>query len=131
VVVRGPPRAAPERTAPAANVVPKNEAPSGTVGHAKVCIGDSVLECSEAHGMGPQACRDASVRAGRGCGVSKTARSAGATSLSEPKDQFYGERKAGVMDASGNHWYIATHKEDPTTEELMSRGAAREESVEQ
>jgi uncharacterized glyoxalase superfamily protein PhnB len=63
--------------------------------------------------------------------VYETARSAGATSLSEPKDQFYGERNAGVMDAWGNRWYIATHKEELTPEELMSRGAAREESVEQ
>jgi PhnB protein len=60
-----------------------------------------------------------------------TALSAGATSLSEPKDQFYGERNGGVMDAWGNHWYIATHTEELTTEELMSSGAAREESVQQ
>ncbi len=35
---------------------------------------------------------------------------AGATSISEPKDQDYGERGAGVKDPFGNHWYIATHK---------------------
>ncbi len=33
---------------------------------------------------------------------------AGATSLSPPTDQFYGERSAGVRDVAGNYWYIAT-----------------------
>jgi PhnB protein len=35
---------------------------------------------------------------------------AGGTSLQEPVDQFYGERSASVIDAAGNHWYIATRK---------------------
>jgi PhnB protein len=35
---------------------------------------------------------------------------AGATSIHEPKDQFYGERSAAVRDAAGNSWYIATYK---------------------
>jgi PhnB protein len=37
---------------------------------------------------------------------------AGATSLSEPTDQDYGDREASVKDPFGNHWYIATHRED-------------------
>ncbi|MGC1452005.1 MAG: VOC family protein [Candidatus Sulfotelmatobacter sp.] len=36
---------------------------------------------------------------------------AGGTSLAEPTDQDYGERSASVIDAAGNHWYIATYKE--------------------
>jgi len=35
---------------------------------------------------------------------------AGATSVHEPIDQFYGDREASVQDAGGNHWYISTHK---------------------
>ncbi|HKN61630.1 MAG TPA: VOC family protein [Candidatus Acidoferrales bacterium] len=35
---------------------------------------------------------------------------AGATSLGPPQDHEYGERGAGVKDAAGNYWYIATHK---------------------
>jgi uncharacterized glyoxalase superfamily protein PhnB len=37
---------------------------------------------------------------------------AGATSLHEPVDQDYGDREASVKDPFGNHWYIATHRED-------------------
>lgn len=33
---------------------------------------------------------------------------AGATSQSEPADQSYGDRTAGVADAWGNNWWIAT-----------------------
>jgi PhnB protein len=33
---------------------------------------------------------------------------AGATSMMAPADMVYGERGAGVVDASGNRWYIAT-----------------------
>jgi PhnB protein len=35
---------------------------------------------------------------------------AGATSISEPRDQEYGERSGSVKDPAGNFWYIATHK---------------------
>ena len=37
---------------------------------------------------------------------------AGATSLTEPADQSYGDRVAGVKDPFGNVWYIATHQKD-------------------
>ena len=37
---------------------------------------------------------------------------AGATSFQEPTDQPYGDRQAGVRDAFGNTWYIATHIKD-------------------
>jgi PhnB protein len=39
---------------------------------------------------------------------------AGATSMSAPADQPYGDRSAGVKDAFGNQWYIATHFKDVT-----------------
>lgn len=112
-----------------ASIAFKQASPNGTVGHAKVRIGDSMLECSEAHGdWGPRAVTlhlyvpdvDA---------THKTAISAGGKSLGEPMDQPYGERNGGVMDAWGNRWYIATHTEDLASEELRARTAARGESV--
>ncbi len=46
---------------------------------------------------------------------------AGATSVMEPADQFYGDRNAGVKDSAGNCWWIATHKEDVSPEEMARR----------
>jgi uncharacterized glyoxalase superfamily protein PhnB len=42
--------------------------------------------------------------------VYQRALDAGATSVEEPVDQFYGDREAGVRDPTGNVWWIATHK---------------------
>ncbi len=42
--------------------------------------------------------------------VYQRALEAGATSLEEPVDQFYGDREAGVKDPTGNVWWIATHQ---------------------
>ena len=43
---------------------------------------------------------------------------AGATSLREPADQFYGDRMAGVADPFGFDWYIGTHIKDVSLEEM-------------
>lgn len=53
--------------------------------------------------------------------VYKQALAAGAKSDREPADQFYGDRTAGVIDASGNSWYVATHVEDVPEDELQRR----------
>jgi uncharacterized glyoxalase superfamily protein PhnB len=34
---------------------------------------------------------------------------AGAASVMAPREMEYGDREAGVKDAAGNHWYLATH----------------------
>jgi PhnB protein len=49
---------------------------------------------------------------------------AGATSVKEPANQFYGDRSAGVTDPVGNYWGIATRVEDVSPEELEKRAAA-------
>ena len=54
----------------------------------------------------------------------KRATGAGAKSVSPPTDQFWGDRMATVQDPFGNTWSIATHKEDPTPEEMAKRMAA-------
>ena len=46
---------------------------------------------------------------------------AGATVVSEPKDQFYGDRSASVKDPFGHLWFLATHKEDLTEEQIRQR----------
>ena len=47
----------------------------------------------------------------------------GAKELLPVKDQFYGDRSGGVTDPFGHIWYIATHKEDVSTEEIKRRAA--------
>ena len=46
---------------------------------------------------------------------------AGATSLQEPADQFYGDRSAGIRDRFGNQWFIGTHLGKVNEEELKRR----------
>ena len=47
--------------------------------------------------------------------------SAGARSIREPEDQFYGDRSAGVEDAWHNQWWMATHIEDVSDKEMKKR----------
>ena len=80
--------------------------------HAEVTIGDSRLMIGGMPGVTeiPTALHlyvpDADA-------VYQRAMEAGATSLEEPVDQFYGDREAGVKDPTGNVWWIATHKLGP------------------
>jgi PhnB protein len=100
----------------------------GSIAHAAVTIGDSIIEMGESvdkksmpmtfHVYFPNVDE-----------IHKRALAAGAKSLSEPTDQFYGERSAGLIDEWGNHWYIATYTDDLTPEELSSRAAAQGESA--
>ena len=46
---------------------------------------------------------------------------AGAESIREVADQFYGDRSGGVQDPSGTQWWIATHVEDVSPEEMERR----------
>ena len=56
--------------------------------------------------------------------VVEQATTAGAKVLSEVKDQFYGDRAGKIEDPFGHIWYIATHKEDVTPEEMKRRSDA-------
>jgi len=51
----------------------------------------------------------------------KKALAAGGKSTEEPNDAFYGDRRAAVEDSQGNSWFIATHQEDPTPEQMQER----------
>ena len=53
---------------------------------------------------------------------------AGATSLTAPTNQFYGDRTANVRDVCGNNWYIATQIEVVSKEEIDRRIAAMSHS---
>lgn len=81
---------------------------SGGVEHAEVRLGETMIEVSEAHGeWGPT--RGAYHLFVADCdAVYAGAIRAGAKSMWAPEDKPYGERSAGVEDAWGNQWYIAT-----------------------
>ena len=57
--------------------------------------------------------------------VYRKAIAAGAESIIEPRDQFYGDRVGAVKDLAGNQWWIATHKEEMSSEEMTRRAANR------
>lgn len=48
----------------------------------------------------------------------------GATSMEAPTDEFWGDRAAGVTDAFGNGWWIATRIEELSHDELQQRSDA-------
>jgi PhnB protein len=50
---------------------------------------------------------------------------AGAKLIRPVADQFYGDRTGGIEDPFGYRWFIATHKEDLTMDEIRRRGAAQ------
>lgn len=98
--------------------------PDGTIMHAEVKIGDSIVMMGEARGEPkPMPC-SLHLYVNDADAVYKRALQAGATSTMEPADQFYGDRSAGVRDPSGNQWFIGTHKEDVPPEELKKRAEA-------
>ena len=45
----------------------------------------------------------------------------GATSVMQPANQFHGDRSAEVKDPFGNRWWIDTHIEDLSREEVTKR----------
>ena len=100
------------------------ERPDGTIGHAELRIGDSVVMLGDVQGESKATSSAMYVYVNDADTIYKRALEAGATSVMEPADQFYGDRHGGVKDPAGNYWWIATHIEDVSPEELKKRAAA-------
>jgi PhnB protein len=100
------------------------ERPDGTVAHAEVRIGDSVVMIGEAWGDHKHMPGAIYLYVDDVDLAYRRALEAGADSLMEPADQFYGDRNGGVMDPVGNRWWIATHVEEVSTDELRRRAQA-------
>jgi PhnB protein len=98
--------------------------PDGTVGHAALRIGDSVIELADAGPEWPAMPCALQVYVPDADAAYHRALKAGATSLIAPADHFYGDRTASVRDSCGNNWYIATQKEIVSKEEVDRRIAA-------
>jgi PhnB protein len=82
----------------------------GIVHHATIRIGNATLEIDEAHGeYQPKPCHLHIYVPDTDATYAQALR-AGATSIEIPQDKPYGDRSAGVKDAFGNSWFIATYK---------------------
>lgn len=99
------------------------ETNDGLIRHAELKIGDSVIMLSSLmENNKPMACmlhlyvEDCDQ-------VYEQAIKAGAESITEPANQFYGDRSAGIKDNWGNTWWLATHFEDVSAEEIERRAS--------
>ena len=105
------------------------DGPNGTIAHAELQIGDSLIMTSDPF---PQSSSKAPADLG---GTSVTiflyvedvdsvvqdAVDAGAKITMEPEDQFWGDRLGSVTDPFGHVWQIATHVEDVSPEDMEKR----------
>ena len=99
--------------------------PDGSVSHAELELGDSVIMMGEASAEWNPLPGSIHLYVDDTDALYGRALKAGATSVREPADQFYGDRSAGVKDASGNYWWLATHVEDVPPEEMERRAKAQ------
>jgi PhnB protein len=97
----------------------------GTIANAELRIGDSMVMVAQAREPWKPLPSGFYLYVPDTDAAYKAALAAGGASLLEPSDQFYGDRNAGVQDAWGNNWWIATHIEDVDEAEVQRRMAAR------
>lgn len=76
--------------------------------HAEARIGDSMIMAGRAHDQWKANQTSTYLYVENVDDWYRRAVGAGATSQSEPADQSYGDRTAGVVDAWGNNWWIGT-----------------------
>jgi PhnB protein len=103
--------------------------PTGQIGHAEIKIGDSPLMLADPCEQG--GFRDPKSLGGSSIGLHlyvddvdamfAKAVAAGAIVVKPVEDQFYGDRNGTIEDPFGHVWFLATHKEDLTPEEIARR----------
>lgn len=107
-------------------------APDGKVGHAELQIGNSRVmiadEFPEMQFLSPASIGGTPVTLHLYVedvdAVVPRAVGAGAKVTRPVKDEFYGDRAGQVEDPFGHRWYVSTHKEDLTMEEIDKRREA-------
>lgn len=105
--------------------------PGGSVMHAELKIGDSIVMCADEWPQGP-------MKSPTSAGTStvclalyvndcdawfKRATEAGAKVVMPPTNMFWGDRYGQVQDPFGHVWSIGTHIEDVPPEEMGKRAA--------
>lgn len=109
----------------AATEIERITSPDGTIQHAEMRIGDSVLMMSEPRGEWKPMPGSFYVYVSDADAIYQRALAAGATSLMEPTNTFYGNRESGVKDRFGNNWWIATYREEVSPEEIQRRATSQ------
>ncbi len=103
--------------------------PGGTIGHAELEVGDSLVmladEFPDMGALSPKTIGGSpvtlSVYVEDVDAVFEAALEAGATSVRPLEDQFYGDRSGQFEDPFGHRWSIATHVEDVPPDEMEQR----------
>jgi PhnB protein len=98
--------------------------PDGGIAHAEFRIGDSMVMCGQAGGEHPPFPAMLHLYVQDADAMFNQAVAAGAEVVRPMADQFYGDRSGGVKDAFGNTWWVSTHVEDVSPEEMKRRMAA-------
>ena len=106
--------------------------PTGDIAHAEIKIGDSRIMLAES-------CPDSPMPSPDTLGGSTVAMhlyvedvdvmfeqaiDAGALDIQSVEDQFYGDRMGTLKDPFGHIWFVSTHIEDLTPEEIQQRAEA-------
>jgi PhnB protein len=105
--------------------------PDGKVGHAELEIGESLIMLAdvfpEMGGKTPESLGGTAVQVMVYVedvdSVFERAIGAGATADRAVEDQFYGDRGGQFTDPFGHKWFVATHVEDVSPEEMEKRAA--------
>ncbi|HWG38655.1 MAG TPA: VOC family protein [Terriglobales bacterium] len=97
----------------------------GRIQHATLLIGDAAVMIGLARPEWPANAAMVYVYVPDVDATYQHALAAGATSVREPKDEPYGDRGAGVKDRDGTTWWLATHKEDLSGDEIERRVRAQ------
>ncbi len=107
-----------------ATVTERIDDEAGRIRHAQVKVGDSFVMLTDGNDAWPPVPASLYLYLADVDAAYDRALSAGGESVMEPADQFYGDRNAGVRDACGNTWWLATHIEDVSSEEIARRAKA-------
>jgi uncharacterized glyoxalase superfamily protein PhnB len=105
-------------------VVERMARPDGTIGHAEVKIGDSLVMIGDATAQWKPTLATLYLYVKDVDATFARAIKAGGVSVMDPVNQFYGDRSGAVRDPAGNCWWIATHVEDVPPSELAKRAEA-------
>lgn len=95
--------------------------PDGGVMHAEMKIGDSVVMLGESMEEQPHMPVALYVYVKDADAVYRKALDAGGQTILAPDDMFWGDRVGTVADFAGNKWWIATHVEEVSADELERR----------